>query len=241
MNQRKTLRANFVSKATVSACLLAASMNIYAASWDGMYMGAQFGKAKNRTDWQYNNANYFNTLGTVVQGNDFNVSVNGTLMGLEAGYNFQMASFILGAEGALLKTKLNTTNTSPFFATDTETTNIKRIGTVKGRIGYAYDSWLLSFNGGFATANVELTIQNQSNNVSANTTQWINGWTTGTAVEYKISDQFSVGVAYDYVKLSLHNKGLSCANCGTGTGLGSPVMDGTLKTKSVTTRINYFF
>ncbi len=240
MSKRKTLRATCVYQAVMTACLLSASMSIYAEGWEGMYVGGQFGKANNRTDWTYDNTNYFNTTGGVVQGSAFDMNSSGKIVGFEAGYNYQISAFLMGIEASLLKTNLNTTTNSALINTDTQTTNIKRVGALKGRLGYVYDSWLLTFNGGYATANVELTVRNNATNVSASSTDWIKGWTTGTAVEYKVTSSFSVGLAYDYAKLSLNNKGLSCANCGAGV-LSSPVMDATLKTKSVTTRIDYYF
>jgi opacity protein-like surface antigen len=63
----------------------------------------------------------------------------------------------------------------------------------------------------------------------------------GPAIEYMITDSITLGLAYDYTKLKLNNKSLSCPNCGTGDGAGTPAVNGTLKTNNVTTRISYFF
>jgi opacity protein-like surface antigen len=237
MRKRITIR-----RTITTAIFLTASMNVIAGGWEGFYFGGQYGKAKSRTDWTYDNANYFNTLDSTVLGSNFNVNSTGNIGGLYLGYNYVMSLFVIGFEGSLQKASLNNTTASPFFpATDSESTNINRFGALKGRIGYAYQSWLLSLGGGWATAKASLSVQDASNNVIASSSQWVNGWTTGTAVEYKVSDGFSLGLAYDYIKLKLNNKSLSCPNCGTGVGLGSPVVNYTMKTNTVTTRLSYYF
>lgn len=230
------------SRTITAALLLTVSMNVFAVGWEGFYLGGQYGKAKSRSDWTYDNANYFNTLGPTVLGTSFNMNSAGNVSGLYLGYNYVFALFVVGLEGSLQKASLNKTTASPYFpATDSETTNINRFGILKGRIGYANQSWLLSLSGGWATAKANLSVQNASSNVVASSSQWVNGWTTGTAVEYKITDGFSLGLAYDYIKLKLNNKSLSCPNCGTGVGLGTPVVNNTIKTNTVTTRLSYYF
>jgi outer membrane immunogenic protein len=233
---------NKIRNTMTGALLLTACMNVYAGGWEGFYVGGQYGKAKSRTDWTYNNPNYFNTQGTTVLGSDFNVNSTGNIGGLYMGYNYLFSLFLIGVEGSLQKASLNNTTASPYFpATDSETTNINRFGVVKGRLGYAYESWLLSLGGGWATGKAYLSVQNAGNNVVASSSQWVNGWTTGTAIEYKITEGFSIGLAYDYLKLKLNNKTLPCSNCGTGVGLGAPAVTNTIKTNSVTTRLSYYF
>lgn len=237
MQNRKCFR-----RAAITTLLLTASLQASAAGWEGYYFGGQYGKANTRTDWTYTNRNYFNTLDEVLVGNNFNVSTMGNIGGIYLGYNYQISMFIMGVEGALQKASLNKTSASPFFpATDTESTNVRRFGTVKARVGYAYQSWLLSLSGGWATANVNLSVQDTSNNIMASSSQWVNGWITGTAVEYKITESISLGLAYDYMKLSLSNKSLSCSACGTGVGNGTPIVNNTFKIKTVTTRLSYYF
>lgn len=239
----KGICSRIVNQASlVAALFLILSTNVFAGNWEGFYFGGQYGKAKSRTDWTYDNANYFNTSGSTVLGSDFNVNSSGNIGGLYLGYNYEIALFVIGLEGSLQKASLNNTTASPYFpATDSETTNINRFGVVKGRLGYAYQSWLFSLGGGWATAKANLSVQNASSNVVASSTQWVNGWTTGTAIEYKITEGFSLGLAYDYIKLKLNNKTLTCPSCGTGAGLGTPVVNNTVKTNTVTTRLSYYF
>jgi outer membrane immunogenic protein len=212
------------------------------ANWQGYYIGGQIGKASSRSSWKYENANYFNTLGSTVVGNDFNLNTNGKYRGGYVGFNYQMDSFILGIEASALNTDLDASILSPFFpASDHYNSQLRWITTIKARLGYAYNQWLVSLTGGWARGSVAVTLNDVIANVRANKTQVANGWTVGPAIDYKFTNNFSVGLEYDYTKLKMNNQTISCASCvGSGAGFGVPLVDSVIKIQAVTARLSYY-
>jgi outer membrane immunogenic protein len=221
------------------------------ASWSGFYIGAQLGKGWNRADWQYTNSNYFNTHGLLIPnylsvpgltpvGMDFDLDANGMMGGGNIGFNYQHGSLILGLEAAILDGDFKTDQQSPFFSTDRYTSNVRWFSTVKGRIGYAYRQWLIYINGGWAGGDVSLSLNDNIDNVYAHSTQWANGWTVGAGIDYKMTEHFSLGVAYDYIQLQLNNAVVSCADCNIGLLFGTPMVDSRIRTQSVMARLTYF-
>ncbi|OGT63633.1 MAG: hypothetical protein A3E85_01635 [Gammaproteobacteria bacterium RIFCSPHIGHO2_12_FULL_45_12] len=225
-----------------------ASMRLHAKDltnldgWSGFYIGGQLGKAWNRTNWQYENANYFNTLGSTVVGTDFNFNSNSGMDGGFIGFNYQSGQLVLGLEGSLVETNLKDTNASPFFPTlDTYSYHLRDLATVKGRVGYTLKRWLISLGGGWAGSHVSLTLNDATSAIHANASEWVNGWIIEPGIDYKVTPQIALGVAYDYIKLHLNNNRVTCPSCGTGVGFGTPIVDGNLKTQAITARLSYFF
>ena len=68
-------------------------------NWSGFYVGGQIGGAWNDTDWQYDNANWFNTLGPVIVIPGFDMDGSGFLGGGQAGFNYQSGVWVFGVEG----------------------------------------------------------------------------------------------------------------------------------------------
>ena len=79
-------------------------------------------------------------------------------------------------------------------------------GTVRGRIGYAFDKVLVYGTGGFAYGgvNTRINLTNNppsgfTNNLSNNAT--LTGYAAGGGVEYKITPQWSVKAEYQFIDL----------------------------------------
>lgn len=211
-----------------------------AANWGGPYLGVQLGGGWNRSDWRFTNNNYYNTLGATLLGSNFNFSASGAVGGIDAGYNFQSGPYVFGFEGSILDVDLSDGIVSPYFpATDYYTSKLRWLATAKARAGYAYMQWLGFVTGGWAGSTVALTTNDNVNAISANTSPWLNGWTLGAGVDYKLTHALSVGLAYEYMRMKIDHEATSCANCGVGVGFGNPTVTGTLNTQTVTARLNY--
>lgn len=241
-------------KAVLAVLFLMGSANAIAATqlfkdkllncnpWNGFYITGQLGEAFNQTDWSYKNANFFNTLGATVLGNDFNADPYGLTVGGSGGFNYQTGPLVLGLEGGYLNTDLQQTNENPFFpTTESYTTYVHWMTTAKARVGYAVQQWLFSLNGGYAGSKVYLSILDAGAGIKANSSPWANGWTIGTSVDYKVSKHVALGVSYDYVKMYINNETISCPSCGTGVGFGTPVVDGDIQTQLVMAHLSYLF
>ncbi|MCP0914899.1 MULTISPECIES: outer membrane protein [Legionella] len=211
------------------------------APWDGFYASGLLGGAWGEQDWNYTNLNYFNTLGPVLIGTDFSFNSKSVLGGVNLGYNYQPNDWFVGIEGALMAADLNPTRVSPFFAIDRYTSDLNALGTLKGRFGYAHDEWLFNVNGGLAIANVKLTLRDTLVGISASSSRsWRPGWVLGAGVDRKLTPHFSIGIGYDYSQIKF-NKTLTCPSCGTGTGQGTPVVEGKIGIQTLLARCSYWF
>ncbi len=118
---------------------------------------------------------------------------SGVLGGLQAGYNYQSGQLVLGIEGDLQLNAADDTFAAWKFSNPW-------FGTVRGRLGYAFNNILLYGTGGlaFGTLKVETPGGFSESHTSA-------GWTAGVGAEYAINQNWSAKVEYLYVDLSEKN------------------------------------
>lgn len=212
------------------------------ACWEGFYLNGQLGMGVDREHSTFANANYFNTLGPVVLGSHFHHKAQGFVGGGALGFNCQFGRLVVGIEGGAISTNLNTSRASPFFpASDTFTSALQCIASGKGRIGYACDSLLIFASGGWAGGQHILKMKDPAGGVFSKSKTWARGWTVGGGFDCMFGGCYSLGLEYDYTQLRYRNKTLSCPNCGSGVGLGSPKVNNELYVQTLTIRFNYFF
>ena len=211
------------------------------ADWTGFYLGGQLGGAWSTIDWTQTIANYFNTLGPAVVGTDSGFDPSGIAGGVLGGYNHQIDHLVLGFELGATALDLSDRRPSPFFpALDTYSTKVGWLATVAGRVGFAWDQWLVYGRGGWAGGNVEVTLDSPAAGVFASKDSWANGWTLGAGGEYMLWPGVALGLAYDYVDLSLDETTV-CPACGVGVGFGTPVVDADYDIQSVSARLSFIF
>lgn len=134
-------------------------------NWTGFYGGLNGG-------WGWSDAN----------GND----QSGYLIGGQLGYNYQLVSGMLfGVETDITFTGIDGAIPGGNFA-------VNNIGTIRGRLGYAFDRVMLYATGGLAYANGEVTVASLSNDQ----THW--GFALGAGIEGMISPNVSVRLEYIY-------------------------------------------
>jgi len=174
-------------------------------------------------------------------GREFDQSASGVIGGAFVGYNFQSGPWVYGIEFSASATGLDTTNVSPYFpATDTYTSRLTWLATATGRVGYAWDHWLVYAKGGYAGADVHFTLYDNTALVRADTSTWANGWTVGVGAEYMLTSAIALGVVYNYADLSVDGETVNCPACGVGIGFGTPVVDGDIRLQSVMARLIVF-
>ena len=144
-----------------------------ANSWMGPYIGGNLGYG-----WGE------------VSNNGANPS--GVLGGLQAGYNYQSGQLVLGIEGDLQLNAADDTFAAWKFSNPW-------FGTVRGRLGYAFNNVLLYGTGGLAFG----TLKVESGGFSESHTSA--GWTAGVGAEYAINQNWSAKIEYLYVDLSEKN------------------------------------
>ncbi|MBS7545806.1 outer membrane protein [Ancylobacter oerskovii] len=135
-------------------------------TWTGFYLGANAGYGWGEAD--------------------FSDDTNGFLGGIQAGYNWQFAGspLVVGVETDIQATNIE----SPTFSLD-------YFGTVRARLGWAVDQFLIYGTGGFAYARGNYEIGGLSNK------QTNTGWTIGAGGEYAFSPNWSVKAEYLYLDL----------------------------------------
>lgn len=137
-------------------------------NWTGFYIGGNAG-------WGWGSA-----LGT---------DPNGYLIGLQAGYNFQYASGLLaGVETDIAITGIDGSSGGA-------TVDLDYLGTVRGRLGYTMDRFLVYGTGGLAYGGGEVALGGLSNS------QTHFGWTIGAGVEAMIAPNVTARVEYLYADL----------------------------------------
>lgn len=197
----------------VAGVLLAATANGFAADiaapvykaplvatiydWSGFYLGLQGGWSGATFDHTFNIAGHYN----LNSGDTLDYGKSGGLLGGQIGYNWQAAQWVFGVEGSLAKTWLQRDQVSPFFpATDTWRSEVEWIGTVTGRIGYAWNNVLGYAKGGWAIARLNDHVQDLADFVDVSRTR--SGWTVGGGIEWAFAPNWTFGVEYNYYQFS---------------------------------------
>jgi outer membrane immunogenic protein len=178
-------------------------------TWSGIYIGAQLGGA-----WGYDNVTWSGISNDGdLAGGSFSHSLAGVIGGAHVGFNLQVNPWlVLGAEGTVDGTSLSNTIAVPVndFMGDTPgvitATNQAEVqGSIRGRIGLAFDRALIYGTGGVAFTGFKTVLVDTTgfftslpgtNSTISNTRV---GWTAGGGVEYAITNNWSVRVEYRYL------------------------------------------
>jgi high affinity Mn2+ porin len=166
--------------------------------WTGFYVGGHSG---------YGDAGFGpGTNPLPLQGVFFPHSPTGVIGGYQMGYNRQLANHVvLGIEA-------DATFTSP---TDQPAlaqvpapfnTTLDYVGTLRGRIGYAFGRWMPYLTGGFAWGHTQADINDGSGAIVGH---YQTGWTAGLGLEFAVSGNWSAKAEYEYVDLSPRTYDLS--------------------------------
>jgi high affinity Mn2+ porin len=168
-----------------------------ASDWTGAYLGGYAG-------WS------LSPLGITtnpVTGEDLLIpgfQSTGLLAGLQLGYNYQLANrIVLGAEADVTFSDIFATRTMLEAVSGQSSqliANLKNFGTVRGRIGYAFDRFLPYVTGGLAWGynRVERDILDET--VSSKSLKHV-GWTIGAGFEWVLGGPWSAKVEYNYIDL----------------------------------------
>lgn len=180
--------------------------------WTGFYVGGHFG---------YGDASFGPGTNLLpLQGGLLPHSATGFSGGYQLGYNRQLTN------GVVLGIEADSTFTSPpdgpalahepapFHST------IDYVGTVRGRVGYAFGRFMPYVTGGVAWGHTRINV-NDGDGVTSifPVGHYQAGWTAGLGLEYAVSGNWTAKAEYEYVDLSRKTYDLS------GFGLGSVDVD----------------
>ena len=167
--------------------------------WTGFYIGGHVGYGWAHNDWR-------DAFGLGIS-ND----TNGFLGGGQAGFNYQIGQFVLGAEGDFSWAGINGGTTGggipgPGAAFNT---NVNWTSTLTGRAGIAFDRWLVYGKGGVAWANSNFSTNNYTFPGSIDVNDTRIGWTAGAGVEYAFAPAWTAKLEYNYMDFG--DRGVSFA------------------------------
>ena len=132
--------------------------------------------------------------------------VDGMTVGGQLGVNWQWNNWVLGAEADIsyANAKGSTTTVPPPFgfgcgtAVPTCRTQLDWFGTVRGRVGRAFDRWLPYLTGGYAFGHLYADLGVPATSASGTKS----GWTAGAGIEYAFAGpHWSAKLEYLYVDL----------------------------------------
>jgi outer membrane immunogenic protein len=161
---------------------------VYAApifTWTGFYIGLNAGYGGDKNTYSINGF-----------GNVASITSGGFIGGGQIGYNYQFAgtAFVLGLEADLQATNIEGKITILGIGLGSK---LDYLGTVRGRLGYAFtDRALIYATGGLAYGRVKTNVANIISFGGSNT-----GWTAGAGIEYALTQNWSLKTEYLYVDL----------------------------------------
>lgn len=210
--------------------------------WSGFYASALAGEIWTNQTWNYTNHNYFNTIGPIALGTQFDISTNRFAGGGALGFNYQAGQWVPGIEASILGTSLSNTQPSPFFSSDQYTSDMNALAAIKGKFGYASAQWFVNLNTGIAVANIGLNLVDPVFGIVASSSkQWNSGPVVGLGLDRKLTNELTLGISYDYINVKIRNRAVNCPLCGTGVGFGAPVVNSRFIIQSVLARLTYMF
>lgn len=163
-----------LSGAPVARVPAAAPVAVPVFSWTGFYIGGNAG---------YGWGSGQDALG--ISG----VDPNGWLAGGQAGYNYQFGNnVVVGLEADVQGADISA-------GTPALSSKLDLLGTVRGRLGYAFGRVLPYVTGGFAWGN------NSVDFAGVGQSQTLTGWTAGAGIEYALTDHWTAKTEYLYTDL----------------------------------------
>jgi outer membrane immunogenic protein len=154
------------------------------ANWAGFYLGGNIGSgyARDRSSLSVN-------AGAIAT-ERFNLSPDGIVGGVQAGYNWQASNWVFGVEADIQASSQRDNKACVAFCNPPVSfaaydAKLPWFGTARGRLGYSVGSTLFYATGGFAYGNIKTRVNSTlfgvANNVEFSDTK--GGWTVGGGIE----------------------------------------------------------
>jgi outer membrane immunogenic protein len=168
-------------------------------TWTGFYVGGQVGYA-----WGNSGTTAASTAtGATIGEPGYNP--NGVIGGAHAGYNYQMSQFVIGLEADVNGSNYRGSGISN-SGVFTNSTNIPVDGSIRGRVGFAWDRALFYGTGGVAFGSLQNNTVNTLTGASDSFDRFAVGWTAGGGVEYAVTNNWSIRAEYRYTDFGTNNQ-----------------------------------
>lgn len=214
-------------------------------NWSGFYAGVNagvgFGRASTQTDTVFSPTGYFATTSVPAISAAGNQSANkaGFTGGLQLGYNWQTNNTVFGIEGDFgymgLRASQSATALYPCCAptgfTVSSTAKTDWLMTLRPRVGFTSNNWLMYVTGGLAIGQVKgdfnFTDTFAAATESASVSKTKVGWALGAGVEYGMAGPWSLKLEYLHVDLG------SVSGTSTNLATGATLWPASVFTHSV--------
>jgi outer membrane immunogenic protein len=175
--------------------------------WTGLYIGVNAGGG-----WS-NATSEFGVAGAAPFASVDN-SLLGAVGGVQAGYNWQSGPAVFGIEADFQYSGMRGGLNAPCPALICAglaagfDQQMPWFGTVRGRLGYASDSWMIYATGGYAYARFESDAFASAGPVAASvsTSETRSGWTAGAGIEVALTRNWSARIEYLYLDFGTHDR-----------------------------------
>jgi outer membrane immunogenic protein len=185
-------------------------------SWSGFYSGLDAGYGWGTGDQTagVGSATFTNPFSTGggMPGTLAAVNVKGGVFGGHIGSNYQISNWVFGLEISASWTGVQGAKTStvvfPNGAAPTLTWNSKVNwqATAAPRLGMTWDNWLFYGKAGLAGGGADLSVTQTTGTGGAfSASQQRVGWIAGVGFEYAATQNWVLGLEYDYVDLGTRN------------------------------------
>lgn len=215
-------------------------------SWTGFYAGVHGGAGWAHKDWFFVSQTGVSTP----PGSEGSHVATGGLAGGQLGFNYQIGRWVWGVEAEASWANLRGDNISDVFSPlvfstgpqlvgDRNATVVNALGTIAGRVGFAWDRTLLYGKAGGAWAHDKYRVLDLTTGGVVNTgneTRW--GWVAGIGLERAFLESWSVKIEYDYMDFGSKHLEL---NCVPGTCTGSQAEHIRQNVSTIKAGINYRF
>lgn len=185
-------------------------------NWNGYYVGANIGWSRADSNVSFSPyAPGFADATAIATASNNRLSSNSAAGGIQTGYNWQRGNIVAGIEGDVIFLR-NNANLSvaqlpaPAIAGTSlsESARLRSLFTIRPRLGYAWDNWLLYVTGGWALGNVTFAdklVPSAGGFIGTTFSKYANGWTIGGGVEYGLVTGWSLKAEYLYTDLGSLN------------------------------------
>jgi outer membrane immunogenic protein len=159
-------------------------------TWTGLYMGGQIGYVWGNDP--------ISVADVGVPDGFFTIRPTGVIGGAHVGYDLQIGPWVAGLEGSVDGTSIHGTTTSAGVPDVTIIDRSPVQGSLRLRLGIAFDRVLIYGTGGAAFASIENQYSSGLLGLEETDSKTRSGWTVGGGIEYAITNNWSIGAEYRY-------------------------------------------
>jgi outer membrane immunogenic protein len=176
-------------------------------SWTGFYVGVNARIGGDKVDYSL-----LSPLTVPPASANVNNTSFGGLAGGQIGYNWQTSNWVWGVEADIqwtnIGSKLNASASNVLGVPNASlnaSTEMSYFGTVRGRLGYAWDRTLLYATGGYAYGSEDTRLVTTPALVNFSRSHSLNGWTVGGGLEWSPLNNISLKTEYLFTQFDRSN------------------------------------